>query len=36
MIGGISSLEDDGYRILSKEYKREIKYSSGNLMQLHL
>jgi hypothetical protein len=35
-IGGHFSLEDNGYAILAKEYKREIKYSAGNLMQLYL
>jgi hypothetical protein len=26
----------NGYEILAKEYKRELKYTAGNLMQLQL
>ncbi len=36
MIGGNLGLNDNGYDILAKEYKREIKYIAGNLMQLQL
>lgn len=36
MIGGYINFEENGYDILAKEYKRELKYSSGNLMKLQL
>ena len=32
MIGGYINFEENGYEILAKEYKREIKYSAGNFM----
>jgi hypothetical protein len=34
MIGGYINFEENGYDILAKEYKRELKYASGNLMKL--
>lgn len=34
MIGGFINYEENGYEILAKEYKREIKYAAGNLMKL--
>ena len=34
MIGGYINFEENGYDILAKEYKRELKYSAGNLMKL--
>ena len=36
MIGGYINYEENGYDILSKEYKRELKYTAGNLMVLQL
>ena len=36
LIGGYINFEEDGYEILAKEYKRELKYSGGNLMVLQL
>ena len=36
MIGGFVNFEESGYSILTKEYKRELKYSAGNLMKLQL
>ena len=37
MIGGLqTNMNENGYEILAKEYKKEIKYSAGNLMELHL
>mmetsp|Transcript_43574 Transcript_43574/g.42063 ORF Transcript_43574/g.42063 Transcript_43574/m.42063 type:complete len:126 (+) Transcript_43574:293-670(+) len=36
MIGGYVNFEENGYDILAKEYKRELKYSSGNLMKIQL
>ena len=36
LIGGYINYAEDGYKILAKEYKREIKYSSGNLMENQL
>ena len=36
LIGGYINFEEDGYEILAKEYKRELKYSGGNLMALQL
>ena len=32
MIGGYINFEENGYEILAREYKREIKYAAGNLM----
>ena len=34
MIGGFINYEENGYDILAKEYKRELKYTAGNLMKL--
>jgi hypothetical protein len=34
MIGGYINFEENGYDILAKEYKRELKYTSGNLMKI--
>ena len=34
MIGGYVDFDENGYDILSKEYRREIKYSAGNLMKI--
>ena len=36
MVGGFTNYEENGYDILSKEYKRELKYASGNLMRIQL
>lgn len=36
LIGGYINYEEDGYEILAKEYKRELKYAGGNLMVLQL
>jgi len=36
MVGGFTNLEENGYDILSKEYKRELKYAAGNLMKIQL
>lgn len=36
LIGGYINYEEDGYDILAKEYKRELKYAGGNLMKLQL
>jgi hypothetical protein len=36
MIGGYINFEENGYDILAKEYKRELKYAAGNLMKHHL
>ena len=36
LIGGYINYEEDGYEILAKEYKRELKYAGGNLMELQL
>jgi hypothetical protein len=36
LIGGYVNFEEDGYDILAKEYKRELKYSGGNLMKIQL
>lgn len=33
MIGGYINFEENGYDILAKEYKRELKYAAGNLMK---
>jgi hypothetical protein len=32
MIGGYINYDEDGYEILAKEYKRELKYAAGNMM----
>jgi hypothetical protein len=34
MIGGYINFEENGYEILAKEYKRELKYAAGNLMKI--
>ena len=36
LIGGFINFAENGYSILAKEYKKEIKYSAGNLMKLQL
>ena len=36
MVGGFTNYEENGYEILSKVYKRELKYAAGNLMRLQL
>lgn len=36
MIGGYINFEENGYEILAKEYKRELKYAGGNIMKIHL
>lgn len=36
MVNGYTKYEENGYDILSKEYKRELKYASGNLMRIQL
>ena len=36
MVGGFTNYEENGYGILSKEYKRELKYAAGNLMAIQL
>jgi hypothetical protein len=36
MIGGYINFEENGYEILAKEYKRELKYAAGNMMKLFL
>lgn len=36
MIGGYVNFEENGYDILTKEYKRELKYAAGNLMKLQM
>ena len=36
LIGGYINYEEDGYEILSKEYKRELKYAGGNLLEIQL
>ena len=36
LIGGYINFEEDGYEILAKEYKRELKYSGGNLIEIQL
>ncbi len=35
-IGGVTNFNDNGYTILATQYKRELKYTVGNLMQFHL
>ena len=34
MVGGFTNYEENGYEILSKEYKRELKYAAGNIMRI--
>lgn len=34
MVGGFTNYEENGYDVLSKEYKRELKYAAGNLMKV--
>ena len=34
MMGDYTNYEENGYEILSKEYKRELKYAAGNLMRI--
>lgn len=34
LIKGYINFEENGYDILAKQYKREIKYAAGNLMRL--
>lgn len=36
MVGGYSNYDENGYDVLSKEYKRELKYAAGNLMKIQL
>ncbi len=36
MIGGYINFDENGYDILAKEYRRELKYSAGNLMHQNL
>ena len=36
MVGSYTNYEENGYEILSKEYKRELKYAAGNLMRIQL
>ena len=36
LIGGYINYEEEGYEILAKEYKREIKYAAGNLIKIQL
>jgi len=36
LIGGYINYEEDGYDILAKEYKRELKYAGGNLMKIQI
>ena len=36
LIGGYINFSEDGYKILAKEYKTELKYCTGNLMQIQL
>lgn len=36
MIGGYINFEENGYEILAREYKRELKYAAGNLMRLQM
>ena len=36
MVGGFTNYEENGYEILSKVFKRELKYAAGNLMRLQL
>jgi len=34
LIGGYINYDEDGYSILAKEYRRELKYAAGNLMRI--
>ena len=34
MVGSSINLEENGYDVLTKEYKRELKYAAGNLMKV--
>ena len=36
MIGGYIDFNEYGYKILAKDFKREIKYSAGNLLQIQM
>ena len=36
MVGTCTNFEENGYEILSKEYKKELKYAAGNLMRIQL
>ena len=36
LIKGYINFEENGYEILAKQYKREIKYAAGNLMRLQM
>lgn len=36
LIGGYINYEEDGYEILAREYKRELMYSGGNLIEIQL
>ena len=36
MMGDCTNYEENGYEILSREYKRELKYAAGNLMRIQL
>jgi hypothetical protein len=36
LIGGLINFDENGYENLSKEFKRELKYAAGNLMQHQL
>ena len=36
MVGGYTNFEENGYSILNKTFKKELKYAAGNLMQIQL
>ena len=36
MVGSFTNYEENGYEILSKEYKKELKYAAGNIMRIQL
>lgn len=36
MVGGYTNYEENGYDILAKTYKKELKYAAGNLMKIQL
>jgi len=36
MIGGYVNFEENGYDILTKEYKRELKYAAASLMKIQM
>jgi len=36
MIGGYINFDENGYDILAREYKRELKYAAGNFMKQNL